>query len=176
MKKLLIALIVGSLMALPMSATALEAITQSDLGGITGQAGVTIAFGGNQTTGVSFNAVSWGDPDGLGAGSGASGQGWVIIDGTVGVSVEIASGQMLTLDVATADTGGYASNGVNIAAGTTFIAIGLPSQTITVDTPDTLTIGLGTAAGTIAGTVGILNLEGLTVTPGTPDALYIYAH
>ncbi|MDY6905812.1 MAG: hypothetical protein SWH61_14135 [Thermodesulfobacteriota bacterium] len=152
----------------------MDSISDADLGGITGQAGVTIAFGGNQTTEVTFDAVSWGDPDGMGGANQTAG--WVIFDGTIGISVIIADGEMLTIDVATANGAAYSVGNVTIADGTTFVAIGLPSQTINVDTPSTLAIGLGTSAGSIAGTIGLLNLENLSVSPGTPDALYIYAH
>lgn len=176
MKKLLVALVVGTLLVLPMSAMAMDSISDTDLNGISGQAGVTVAFGGNQTTTVSLDSVSWGDPDGMGAASGASGQGWVILDGTIGVTVTIADGEELTLDVATADATGYTAGAVTIAGGTTFIAVGLPDQTVTVDVPATMTIGLGTAAATITGTLGISNLENLTIDPGQPSTLYIYAH
>jgi hypothetical protein len=176
MKKLIVTLIVGTLLALPLSAMAMDAVTNAELDGVAGQSGVTIAFGGTSTTTIDFSELNWGDPDGMGAGSSASGAGWIVLQGEVTIDQEIADGETLQLDVATADAAGYASNAVAITGGVTFIAVTLPSITTTITVPDTFTVGLGTAAGTISGTIGLLNLADLDVSTGTPDVLYIYAH
>ncbi len=178
MKKLGLICLIVSLLALPMSAMALEKMSGEDLGGVTGQAGVTIGFGGTTTTTIDFSELSWGDPDGLGAGCGAN-QGWLIIDGDISIQQIIADGQTLTLDVGTtnADSCSPGTDAVVIpTSGTTFIAVGLPSTTMNISVANQLTIGMGTAAGTIAGTVGLLNLQSLTVDAGTPSTLYIWAH
>jgi hypothetical protein len=177
MKKLFLTILIVSLMAIPMSALALEKISGSDLNDVVGQSGVTIAFGGTATTTISFSQINWGDPDGL-AGTCGNNAGWLIIDGAIVIEQVIACGEMLTLDIGTTGAGTceLPPCSVNVPGGTTFIAVGLPTSTLDITVPQTLTIGLGNAAGTVTGTLGILNLRGLNVDAGTPDNLYIWAH
>ncbi len=178
MKKILLSLLVVSLLALPLSAMAMEKMSGNDMGDVTGQAGVTIAFGSTTTTSIDFSEVSWGDPDGMGTGTNASCAGWLVIDGDISIQQVISCGQTLKLDIATACAGDYTicTAGAIIPSGTTFIAVGLPSIKTSINTPDTLYVGLGESSGSIAGTLGILNLKNLDVSQGTPSALYIYAH
>ena len=181
MKKLLAVLMIGALLALPLSAMAMDAVTNAELDGVAGQAGVTIAFGGAATTTISFSALSWGDPDGA-AGTCGSNAGWLIIQGSSAIEIDqiIDCGEMLTLDIGTtgANTCDVAPGAcvVNVPDGTTFIAVGLPDVTMDITVPETMTVGLGTAANTISGTLGLLNLAGLSVSAGTPTALYVWAH
>ena len=171
MKKLLIALVACALIAVP--AMAMDTISDSDLGGITGQAGVTIAFGGTTTTTISFTALSWGDPDGVGTAT----AGYLVINGgTVSVASQILDGQELTLDVATANGGTFTVGSVSIPANTSFIKVGLPDMQNTVTVPSTINIGLANGSTTIDGTLGTLHLENLSVGVDNGNALYIYAH
>ena len=178
MKKLIVSLVVGALLVLPLSAMAMDAISNAELDGVAGQAGVTIAFGGTTTTTISFSQLSWGDPDGLAASACANSAGWLVIDGDITIDQIIADGQTLTLDIGT--TGASAcsdmADAVTIPANTTFIAVGLPTVTLSIDTPDTLAICLSTTAGAMDSTLGLLNLNNLSVTAGTPNTLYIWAH
>ena len=122
---------------------------------------------------------AFGDPDGL-AGTCGSNAGWLVIQGVIEIEQIIACGEQLTLDIGT--TGGVICDMapgpcvVNVPANTTFIAVGLPGVTMNITVPETITVGLGTAANTISGTLGLLNLAGLTVDAGTPSALYVWAH
>jgi hypothetical protein len=169
-------LIAMLLLVLPMSVLAMDAVTNSELDGVAGQAGVTIAFGGTSTTTIDFSQLGWGDPDGVGT-TCASLEGWLIISGVVTISQTIADGQMLTLDVGTTGAGTCVPSGaVNIPANTSFIAVGLPKVTNTITVPSTLYIGLANTSTPIDGTLGILNLRGLSVTMGTPTSLYVWAH
>ncbi len=165
------------MLALPLSVMAMDAVTNSELEGVSGQAGVTIGFGGTTTTTTSFDQLSWGDTDGFGTcGSDA---GWLVINGTITIDQIIADGQLLTLDVGTttaADCSPGADAVVIPTSGTTFIAVGLPTVKLSIDTPETLGICLGTAAGSMDSTLGLLNLANLSVDAGTPDTLYIWAH
>jgi hypothetical protein len=175
MKKLSLILVIVTLLTLPMSALALEKMSGGDLDGVTGQAGVTIAFGGTSTTTIDFSQLAWGDPDGLTACSSIAG--WLIINGAVTIAQSIADGERLVLDIGT--TGAASCNvagAVYIPGSTTFIAVSLPNTTMTITVPDTLNIGLADSSAAIDGTLGILNLRGLSVTAGTPTALYIWAH
>lgn len=175
MKKLMLLLIIGTLLALPMSALALEKMSGNDLGDVSGQAGVTIAFGGNATTTIAFSSVAWGDEDGCG-GAACQSAGWIIIEGAISIEQIIGNGDTLTLDVGTTTGLCTPVAGVAIPTATSYIAIGLPDITTNITVPDTLTIGLGNTSGTIDGTLGLLYLENLTITAGTPTTLYIWAH
>jgi len=178
MKKSIFALLIVALMALPMSALALEKIAGSDLGDVVGQAGVTIGFCGLSTTTISFSKLSWGDPGGFGTCGNSIG--WLIIDGVVTISQAIPDGETLTLDIGrtsntTCDVCG-ASGAVIVPANTTFIAVGLPTVNTTVTVSNTMYVGLGTAAGTLSKTLGVLNLAGLRVSTGQIGTLIIWAH
>ena len=174
MKKLIVTLL---LLVIPMSVMAMDAVTNAELDGVAGQAGVTIAFGGINTTTIDFSRVAWGDPDGLGAACGAN-AGWIIIDGVITIQQIIADGETLVLDIGTTAAGATCNiaGNVNIPAATTFLAVGLPSISTTITVPDTLTIGMGDTSVAIDGTLGLLYLRDLDVTTGTPDTLYIWAH
>jgi hypothetical protein len=172
MKKLIATLL---LLIFPLTVMAMDVVTNDELDGVAGQAGVTVAFGGTSTTTIDFSQLAWGDPDGLTLCS--SLQGWLIINGVVTIAQTIADGQRLTLDIGT--TGAASCNvggAVYIPSATTFIAVGLPKVTMTITVPATLNIGLADSSSPIDGTLGILNLRGLSVTAGTPTALYIWAH
>ncbi len=173
MKKLLVAMIVGSLLALPLSAMAMEKITGSDLDNVTGQAGITVGFGSDVVTEISFSALSWGDPDGY---STASDSGWLIIDGDIGITTNISQGGTLAIDVGNTGTTSASFNGVTIPSGKSFLALSLPGMDVNVTVPDTLAIGFGTQAGTMVCTMGLLNLDGLAVSVGSISALYVWCH
>jgi hypothetical protein len=174
MKKLIVTLL---LLVIPMSVMAMDAVTNAELDGVAGQAGVTIAFGGANTTIIDFSRVAWGDPDGLGAACGAN-AGWIIIDGEITIQQVIADGQTLVLDVGTTTAGGTCNitGAVDIPGDRSFIAVGLPAITTTITVPDTLTVGLSNLSTTVTGTLGLLYLRDLDITTGTPDTLYIWAH
>jgi len=173
MKKLIVTLIV--LLTLPLSVMAMDAVTNSELEGVNGQSGVTIAFGGTSTTVIAFSQLAWGDEDGCG-GTACDSAGWIIIDGAITISQSIADGQMLTLDVGTTTAICTPSGAVVIPAGYSYIAVGLPKTTTTIATPSTLVLGLGNTSAAIDGTLGLLYLQNLSITPGTPTTLYIWAH
>ncbi len=175
MKKLLLVLMACALIAVP--AMAMDTISDSDLGGITGQAGVTIAFGGTTTTTISFTGLSWGDPDGVGSAT----AGFLTIKSSTTtdpatVTSRILDGEELTLDVATASGGTFTVGSVSIPSGKSFIKVGLPDMSTTVNLPSTINIGLGSASNTISGTLGTLSVSDISVGVDNGNALYIYAH
>ena len=159
MRKLIAALVVGALLALPMSVMAMDAITNADLDGVAGQAGVSIGFEGSSVTTISFSQVAWGDPDGMTTTTSATcgnAAGWIIIDGEGSTSVVIQQiiddGEVLELDIGTTtatcdiDGDGSTGTGVQLPNAKTFIAVGLPNMTVSISTPDTLVVGLGTTS------------------------------
>jgi hypothetical protein len=172
MKKLLVAIVIGALLALPLSAMAMEKIDGAGLEDVTGQAGVSIGFGNTMITAISFSSLSWGDPDGV---TGATGAAWLVIDGDVTLTTTISQGGILAMDVAYT-AAGVTLNGVNIPATTAFLALSLPTTSIAVSVPDQLAIGFNTTAGSLGCTLGLLNLGGLTVTVSSVDDLYVWCH
>ena len=185
MKKFLVSVVIGALLALPLSAMAMDAITSAELDGVAGQAGVTIAFGGDSVTTITFSQLAWGDPDGYGNACGQS-AGWLIIapdsaGQVMSIAQTISDGDTLTLDIGTnADAASSCdisgTDNVVVPADTTFIAVGLPTISTAITIPATLVVGLGQSAATVDGTLGLLNLKGLSVTMTPPDTLYIWAH
>ncbi|MFP4040152.1 MAG: DUF6160 family protein [Desulfosudaceae bacterium] len=176
MRKIILTLAIGALLALPLSAMAMDAVTNAELDGVAGQAGVTIGFGTTSTTTVTFSSVAWGDPDGYDS---ASGAGWLIIGGDTGIEIsqEIPEGEKLELDIATGTDYEIVSGASTINGDKTFIAVGLPSINTNISTPDTMNVELSDAStGGTVGTLGILRLGGLSIDQGTPDKLFVYAH
>ena len=174
MKKLLIALVAGMLMIVP--AMAMDTISDADLDGISGQAGVHVVFGGTSSQIVSFTSLAWGDSDGITAGDGP---GYLRVQSaageTVNITVEIPDGAELTLNVATLAANMTLGGSTVIASATDVVAVGLPDQNVTIDLPSYFDIGLGSGSGAIDGTLGRLTLEDLSVSVTQPNALYIYA-
>jgi hypothetical protein len=175
MKKLLVAIVIGALLALPLSAMAMEKINGADLEDVTGQAGVSIGFGSTLVTEISFSSIAWGDPDGV---AGAANEGWIIIDGNVGLTSTVNQGGILVMDVANAAGGDVTLNGVVIPSGHTFLALSLPSMGISVRVPTTtpIAIGFGTLNNSMGCTMGELYLDGLNVSMDSVSALYIWCH
>ena len=189
MKKLGLMCLIVALLALPISALAMEKMSGQDLGDVTGQAGVSIGFEGDSITTISFSQVAWGDPDGMTTVTSATcgnGPGWIILDGEGSSSVVIqqiiADGEVLELDIGTTtatcdiDGDGSTGTGVQLPNAKTFIAVGLPNMTVSITTPDTLVVGLGSTSQAITGTLGLLNLKNLDISVTQPNKLYIWAH
>lgn len=168
MKKLANLVLAAALVVLPLSAFAMEAITENAMDDVTGQAGVTITFEGASSINATLDGLAWGDDNGYNAGGFGYGMAaHVRIDGTIGVNVNIASGSRLTIDVD--------------AAG---LRIGLPNPTITIDVPDSLRIsaGLGAtvadwgAAVTSDHVIGHVSFNNIAVSIVAPTALWIAPH
>jgi len=74
MKKVFAVLVLGIALILPLSASAMSQLTDSELSDIIGQSGVSIYF--DVTINLHCDVIAWGDMDGLGAGSVYSYPGW----------------------------------------------------------------------------------------------------
>lgn len=169
MKKVLLFAVIAMFLMVPMS-FAKQAISDSDLAGVTAQEGVTINFDDFVITDVQVNVQGWGDADGFGATY--SEAGWV------GVSIATTSaGNFVSLNGdLTIDVG---SDGL----GTTALQIGLPS--VSIDGAMTQVIALGDSIAdltatlddpTVAGAqvLGTAYMSGITL--GTSGVLVITAH
>lgn len=181
MKKLLVALVVGALLALPLSAMAMEKINSTDLEGVTGQAGVSIGFGNTVNTTISFSSLSIGDPDGVAVY--APTEGWMIIQAgsgeALGLDLQIYRGGVLSVDIAY--SGGTAGgtidvSGVSIPTAHSFLALSLPQMGININMPSTLAIGFGTQSGTLGCTMALVSMGGLQVTMDPISNLFLWCH
>jgi hypothetical protein len=74
MKKIFTVLVLGVALMLPLSASAMSQLTDSDLSDVTGQSGVSIIM--DITMDIHFDVLAWGDADGIGTVAGTTG-GWV---------------------------------------------------------------------------------------------------
>lgn len=175
MKKLVLAAI---MMLVPFSAFALDAMNDDAMDKLTGQAGVTITFENVVITQSSAD-MGWTDADGCDRGGDNTGSGTVYLDYTDGATETTITGS-LSIDVATATTQyDILGTTADIASGTTFVKIGLPSVSQTA-VDKTMTIGLAPTVA-IAKTDAIQVLGQLYQAGGSSSisansAIYIYAH
>ena len=168
MKKLVLAAI---MMLVPFSAFALDSMSDKALDKMTAQEGVTITFD-NVVVTQQASDMAWHDNDGI-AGATTAGRIYIAQSGNTTTTI---TGD-LTIDVATAGTGGLVVGPTTIASGVSFVKIGLPSvsqaaaaktMTISMDNATASTVGsTGTALGTLFQNGGNSSISG---------AVYIYAH
>ena len=183
MKKIFTAIVLFTLLVLPMSVLAMTDINDDELSTVTGQAGVSINV--DVTANLTIGTVAWGDSDGF---AGYTNAGFVGIGG-LNLTVH-ASGRH---DGAFATTGatavGYMANDpITIDVGTndggqSIVRIGLPTFHISVDTLQTDIFVSGVTAGaptsTTAQQLGNIFMSGIEIRLGqsaTPaDAASYYA-
>ncbi|BBO68033.1 hypothetical protein DSCA_19630 [Desulfosarcina alkanivorans] len=198
MKKILT--IAAVLMLVPFSAFALQMIDDTDLDGITAQAGVSIYIDNVQLD-FSMDYLSWGDGDGING----SAAGYVnittlrmsnvVIDaygiGSSGIAPlnpnHIVGGAVVAMDLdltdgtsdlhaLTIDTGDYTvvDPGGNVIADTC-VAIGVPTLSVYIDQIDPFDITLDNVAGNGGTALGSVALGGMQIdTKG--GTVFIYAH
>jgi len=166
MKKLVLAVI---MMLVPFSALALDSMTDDALDKMTAQEGVTITFE-NVVINQEAADMAWTDGDGL-DGDTTAGTVYIAQDGD---TITTITGS-LTIDVATATTNIAIAGSAGIAAGTSFVKIGLPSvsQTASSKTMD-ISLNSTVAAGTQV--LGSLFQEGGSSSINANSAIYIHSH
>ncbi len=135
----------------------MDALTESELGELTGKTGITMGFSSDFTVKATFNSITFGDKDGWGAGASYTTDqhpGWLVLVGeslgnTGSLSFSVPAGAQVDLDVGVtgatttchpAGTGAY--NGIAIPKSTPFLTFTLSDVDITLDTPDTVNICL----------------------------------
>ena len=164
MKRFLVFVAVLAL-SFPVAAFGMEQLGDETMDGITGQAGVTITFGGSDTVVTATSSgVAWGDPDGNGGT--AADAAHIRVDGDMVTTTTVAAGSSMTIDV-------DANQGV---------VIGLADMDVgvTVEAAQ-LTIGAGPGeapnwADDPVGVLGVVSLNQTTVDLALPGALVISAH
>lgn len=187
MKKLVLAAAI--MMLVPFSAFALDTMNDDALDKMTAQEGVTITFDNVVITQQAAD-TAWYDSDGLHVATASGGR--VFIDQSGSTETTITGN--LEIDVATAvgihNVGGNLVNGnivggTDIASGTSFVRIGLPSvsqvaaaKSITISMDGDMTALLDTAD--FAAPVATINPLGTMIQDGGTStisgAVYIYAH
>ena len=167
-----------AIMLLPLSVMAMSSISDSDLAGVTGQAGVSINVDLNMDLDV--NVAAWGDSDGYTVSGTTTAAGWVGVTTLHMNTLRICQRTDLTyseLRLLTIDVGTDSS-------GVTKVQIGMPTFNITMDSM-TANVELGpdnSGVPNLNQTLGTLYLAGLDMaltgynkTAGT-GFVYIYAH
>jgi len=164
MKKILLLTVIALFVMMPLASFAKTAISDSELGAVTAQTGVTIDFTnlGLALTPTAYPAISWGDD---GFGTTYTAEGWV-------------GANITELSNATVGISGTMDIDVGTNAGTTAIGIKLPA-TIKVGV-DAVTMAVKLAAdkglATNAGTLGTAYISNLKLNVATSGTLAIYAH
>jgi hypothetical protein len=162
MKRILLLTVIAVFVMMPLASFARTSISDSELGSVIAQEGVTIDFGQFSLGNISINTVSWGDGNGFGATY--AGAGWV------GASVSIvgnASGPVQISGTMNIDVG---TNGARTAVG-----ISLPTITINGNITSVVKLDNDRALSSAnVGTLGTAYISGLTLSPS--GSLIIYAH
>ncbi len=161
MKKIAVLTVIALFVMMPFASFAKTAITDSDLGAVTAQTGVSIDFSNLSVSNVSASIQSWGDNDGFGSYSAA---GWVGASMALTGNVVGLSGTM-NIDVGTSGT----QTRLKIDLPTVTIGAGgglAQDQTIKLAADKTLSTG--------AGTLGLQYQAGITATIN--GSIQIYAH
>jgi len=159
MKKILLLTVIAVFVMMPFASFAKTAITDSELGAVTAQTGVTIDFTAFDLGTITIDTVSWGDADGFG--TTYTGEGWV------GASVDISTNAIKITDKMDIDVG---TNG-------SVTAVGIKLPTINVVGNVDLVVkldALKTLSSANAGTLGAVHMSGININP--TGTLVIYAH
>lgn len=169
----------------------MDALTQSELGELSGRSGITMAFGSAITVEATFNSLSFGDTDGWGNNPArAQNPGWLVLIGdgsnTGTLSSSIPQGSILTIDVGT--TGGAACAiagpaphaGIVIPANTPFFTFSLTKAVIGLQDPTTVNICLTNSATQAVGSmekIGLMRSENLLIDKvDRLSTCYVWAH
>ena len=160
MKKFLVLTVIALFVMMPFASFAKTAVSDSDLGAVTAQSGVSIDFTNLAVSGVSISAQSWGDTDGF---TGYSTTGFVGAAMTMSGNVVGISGTM-NIDVGTSG----AQTRLRIDLPTIKIGEGGLTQEQTVK------LALDKTLSTNAGILGISYMSGLQAT--ITGSVQIYAH
>jgi len=161
MKRILVLAVIAVFVMMPLASFAKTAISDSELGSVTAQAGVSIDFSGVTVTGVTMTTNSWGDADGFTGylTAGYIGQTGIVFGGTV-----VGIGGVCNIDVGTSGT----VTKVQINLPTVNIGTMNMDSVIKLDTNKFLTTaGLTTQLGSSF-------MQGLAATIG--GTVTIYAH
>ena len=170
-----------TLCVLPLSALAMEPISDIEMDNLTGQAGVNIFFEGKTELQVNVQDIAWGDDDGV---TGNANAGFIVIDANSTHTINVGlNNALLTLDVATTGTALSIAGIEAVAANTTFLKVGLPQLSGIVfnanmaNTYDLKLSNLSTGVGGTTKSLGQLYLDQFELNlTSISDNIYISAH
>lgn len=155
---------VAVLMLVPMAAFGMEELADEVMGDITGQAGVTITFGGSTSVTATSSGVAWGDPDGDGSGNAAH----MRIDGEMITTTTVADGSQMTIDLAD-------GTGVIIGLANMYVDVTMQADELWIGSGAGATPDWGATVPTTA-LLGVVSLNQTTVDLVLPSALIISPH
>lgn len=161
MKKVLLFAVLAMFLMVPMS-FAKQAISDSDLAGVTAQEGVTIDFSCFTLGSIGIEVSGWGDSDGCATCGDYTAAGWVGMNKVTIPTVTLTGS--LTIDVGT-------------KGAVTALIIGLPGVSLAGNMLQTLVLGTSAADladGSTTQVLGTAYMTGLTLNP--TGALIIHAH
>ncbi|KUG22520.1 hypothetical protein ASZ90_007696 [hydrocarbon metagenome] len=157
MKRILLLTVIAVFVMMPFASFAKTAISDSELGAVTAQTGVTIDFTDFRLGSISIGTISWGDN---GFGSTYTGEGWV--------------GQSLTLSDNAVNITGTMDIDVGTSGNRTAIGIKLPTINVTGNVEMVVKLAADKTLTTNAGILGTSYISGLSINPS--GTLIIYAH
>jgi hypothetical protein len=164
MKKILVLAIIALFVMVPFASFAKTAVSDSDLGAVTAQEGVTIDFAGLSLSAVSLDVQSFGDADGFASYTGA---------GFVGAAIQMSGNVVSLSGTMTIDVGTNATTGTAVKIGLPTVQLGSAgsnnlniTQVLKLASDKTLTTG--------ASTLGTMYMGNLTAT--ISGGLVVRAH
>jgi hypothetical protein len=189
-------LVLGLIILLISPCFGMDALTQDEMGDLSGRIGLSIQFSSPGTvSGVAatFSGLNFGDSDGWGGTTpGDDNPGWLVLTGmdgtqTARLSVGVKDGTQLDIDVGTNDT----NNPCNVAGGSPYLGIAVPAHTsffsfsltdtdIVLVTPETIKIALTDtpASPADADVMGYMRAENVKIAKesGRLSQCFIWAH
>lgn len=172
----------------PLPCAGMEALTQDELGDLSGSIGVSLTFINPVTVRATFTALTFGDTDGWGDGTlNDDNAGWLVLVGTgsntASLNVEIPASSQLDIDVGTTGAsacspeGGAPYAGLSIPANTSFFTFSLTETNIVLTTPETIRIGLSSSAYSVGTLMGYMKAENVAIDKADKKSTcYIWAH
>jgi hypothetical protein len=157
MKRILLLTVIAVFVMMPFASFAKTAISDSELGAVTAQTGVTIDFSQFQLGSITIGTISWGDGGGF---TGYTGDGWV--------------GSSLSLSTNAVNISGTMEIDVGTNGGTTAIGIKLPTINVTGNVESVVKLAADKTLATNAGILGTSYMSGINISPS--GTLIIYAH
>lgn len=163
MKKILLLTVIAVFVMMPFTSFAKTAISETELGAVIAQQGVTIDFAQFSLGNISIGTVSWGDANGFG--------GTYTSAGWVGASVSIVGGANGPVQISGTMNIDVGSTAANVTA----IGIALPTISVSGNITSVMKLDNDRALGSPnAGTLGTAYISGLTLSPS--GTIIIYAH
>lgn len=157
MKRILLLTVIAVFVMMPFASFAKTAISDSELGAVTAQTGVTIDFNSFQLGSISIGTISWGD---TGFGSTYTGAGWV--------------GQSVDLSTNAINITGTMDIDVGTNAGTTAIGIKLPTINVSGNVEMVVKLAADKTLTANALVLGTSYMSQISINPS--GTLVIYAH